>query len=261
MKHLFVIQCHEYEQPKKLHDLLKSIDPAFEILMSVDWNYPDVNALFTQDGIKSISLRQSYYSLDAAVSHILRFSYLSTLEFDWMHLISGSDLPFSGIFNIDDICKGKEIICQLDRNPRYSIPHASTWYSLSLKSVKFIQSNFDKFVGESLTNLYQYLNEGCNGGYDEYLCGWLLSKLIDHLNLDTHSDYTSDGNRFIVFPEYLNSGIYGLPDSISSPVTFIASSQLMDIVSCDRYLFGRKFKLNSDAYSDVSNYISKSINK
>lgn len=256
MRHLFVIQCHESIQSIKLADLLTSISPKFEILMSCDVSNHKVISEVRSSKYNSVFYPQGYYTIEAALTHIFRLSDIQVnFDFDWIHVISASDLPFVGIFKIDEICEGKEVICQLDGdNPTESI-HGSTWYSLSKKSVNFINLHRELILKSSLNFWATYNEMKLNGGFDEYLVSQMLGVAYHGVDDKLRGFSYLDGRRFIVFPHYENATIYGLPATNSSPVTFKMSKALMNQVDCDHYLFGRKFDLGTEAYQTVYNYI------
>lgn len=256
MRHLFVIQCHEFEQSKELANLLKSINPEFSILMSCDTDNLNVGIKLTEEGLPTISYPQKYYSIDAALTHLYRFRYLTKLDFDWVHVISGKDLPFIGIFEIDKICEGRDIICQLDGDMKYGIPHGATWYSVSKKVANIIDKEMNSILLDSLKNWIYYMDNKCNGGFDEYVCAGMLTYVRDILNVTNPSlIYSADAHRFIVFPNYPDSDKYGKSNSPASPITFNYSIDLMEMVDCNHYLFGRKFDFDTEAYEKVISYI------
>lgn len=267
MKHLIVIQCHKYRPAVKLGRLLEKINSSGKLDLQVLYAFDEI----TKDRDKFIKLPNSkgfrigYFTVDQGLFHLNLLRYLYTeydKEFDYMHVVSESDLPTLGIFRIDDILKDKDAYgyYHLVNSNGKSLYKAIAWYGLSKYTVDILSGIYRNLIWSFMDDWVTYSNSdhiasGFTGSFDEYSLGRLLSLLpkvlnkysilFDSLRLVLWSD--SD-KKSIIGCDYKVNEFGELADNRTSPITLLSTEKTIEAVKTWNVLFARKFEYNSESY-------------
>ena len=264
MRHLFVIQCCKYEPAKALGDLINRISPVtngvqnWEVFYAYDTNSAESPLLGTLPNSKGFTI--GYYTTDQGLSHLLLWEYLSNNSYyDFYHIVSESDLPFKGIYRVDDLVSGIDAYGFINKSGvlRKSI----AFYGLRRRVVEWVARHIELLTHELIDAWFAYKHTAnLTGGPDEYMIGYLLTAV------DSLFHFKNESLRLIYFPDpatgYTKSTdnvsidlVGKLSPCKSSPVTLELTPANKDAFENDNILFGRKFEFESETY----NYFTNSI--
>lgn len=267
MRHLFVIQCHQYLQAKYLGDLLKSLNKRFKVVYAYDERSPEQDKLRTLPN--SFGFIIGYFSIDQGMYHFQLWNKLINDKrfntFDFYHVISQSDLPFKGILRIDSLTEKIDAYgfthFVKPKGVNKGLYKGITWYGVSNKVAKFLGDSYSKLVLSSFKDIWftyssnKHIHSGFTGSFDEYLIGWMLN-LIKMNYPDT---FLNDCLRFVLYPELDRLHIEGydgeiswyghLSNSIPSPVILEDTPATNYAFETWNVLFGRKFDFDSKSYA------------
>lgn len=262
MKHLFIIQCHQYEPAVKLGELIKSINPDFGIFYAWDWlNFNEGNKFMKLDPSISHPFKIGYFTLDQGLFHLNLWKYLRSsdlfVEYDYFHVVSQNDLPCVGILNIDNLAgtSGYGMWTKVG-NVHLFTAKSPTWYGLSKESVKCVNLHYHRWLAHIIEDIYpiheDYPKE-FTGGIDEYVVGYML----DQVNNEFVGKLDKNLHRFIGYTknkkhtcDKLKISDFGHYTSKRSPMTLDKLPAVESVIMeySDTY-FARKFDFNSDAYN------------
>jgi len=265
MRHLFVIQCHQYLPAKNLGELIKSLSKEFEVVYAYDERSPEYLKLKSLPN--SMGFIIGYFSIDQGLYHLLLWNALSKNpkfnNFDFYHVISESDLPFNGIFRINSLTSGIDAygFTHQIRLRKSILYKGVTWYGISNKVVKFLGNSYSELVFSAIKEVWfnytlnNHIHSGFTGSFDEYFIGWLLKLIKDKYN-DTFLD---DCLRFVLYPESDRLHVEGyegdvswygkLSENVSSPVILDDTPAVNYAFENWNVLFGRKFQFDSESYA------------
>lgn len=262
MRHLFIIQCHQYEPAVKLGELIKSINPEFGVFYAWDWlNFDEGDNFMQLDPSISHPFKIGYYTLDQGLFHLNLWKYIrySDLfgECDYFHLVSQNDLPCIGILNVDNLSgtSGYGNWTNVG-NVHLFTPKAPTWYGLSKESVKYVNLHYHRwlaYIVEDIYPIHSDFPETFTGGIDEYVVGYML----DQVSEEVYGEFDKNLHRFIGYPkdkEYtydkLKISDYGHYTHKRSPIT-LDKLPAVESVIMGYYTtyFARKFDFRSNAYN------------
>lgn len=264
MKHSIILQCHHIKPALNLGKLLNTIVPDCLVIYAYDVKYEDRKQFEKLDNI--IDINVNYFAVDQGLFHLLLWYRIYKdpryAHIDYFHLISQSDLPFMGIFHMDELVGSSDFYGEIGLNKPKKLKtdglhKSSTWYGISRKVLKYIHDNINELVSICMEHWVEYsMSRGkFTGGYDEYLVG----KLLWHL--ENQAGFVRDPKwnlRFILFPSskagYSGEGRllsnYGRKsDSYASPIILENTEHTRDVFEHGYYLFGRKFEFESDSYN------------
>lgn len=270
MKHLFIIQCHQYEPAVKLGSLLETLSTDFSVFYAYDEKSVDREKF---EGLKnSFGFLIGYFTVEQGLFHIQLWEYLNSIKygdkFDYFHIISASDLPFKSILRIDDLV-GNYDYYGYKWDP--GIPDGCdtellkgfTWYGVSSIAMKWIGDHSKMLETQAISKVWHpysrnpHIRSGYTGSFDEYLVPFLLEAL--------ESQFPNGLNwmlRFTLFPdksltksaEGLILSEYGkLAGNYNSPITLECTPKTMEVVLEWNELYGRKFEFNSESYKKLYN--------
>lgn len=264
MRHLFVIQCCKYEPAKALGELINRISPVtngvqnWDVFYAYDTNSTESPLLSTLPNSKGFTI--GYYTTDQGLSHLLLWEYLGDSSYyDYYHIISESDLPFKGIYRVDDLVKNFDAYGFINKSG--FIRKSIAFYGLSRKVVEWISRHVDLLTHGLIDVWLQYKHTSkLTGGPDEYMIGYLLSKIEALFN------FRNESLRLVYFPDpatgYVKSTDNVLIELVgklspcqSSPVILELTPSNKHAFENEDILFGRKFEFESETY----NYFTKSI--
>lgn len=282
-KHAYLIMAFsEYEQLKMLIETLDY--PGNDIYVHIDKRSPDVSADYLQGDVRYSNIKifrdfkifWGHYSQTACELFLLEQAL--NKEYDYIHLLSGADLPLCGqqeIHHFFDENKGKEFVRYWGASfPKNSEPWIKYYHPLqkylrisknkafnqSIEKIEKILIKLQELLGVNrLKNTDCQFQKGANwfsitGEFAKYVVGrkpWIESVFMntrssDEVFLQTvlcNSEY--DVNRFE--KTYETDGLTGIRYidwKRGKPYTF-KIQDYQELISCG-FLFARKFSISKD---------------